>query len=49
MEKLNVKSIGQCKYACVSLGEIMLRLDPGACSYNAGKYSAQGCPGTGLS
>lgn len=29
MDKLIVKSDQDCKYACVSLGEIMLRLDPG--------------------
>jgi len=29
MEKLEIKKLNQCKYACVSLGEIMLRLDPG--------------------
>lgn len=29
MEKLEIKKLSQCKYACVSLGEIMLRLDPG--------------------
>lgn len=27
--KLNVKGLDSCRYACVSLGEIMLRLDPG--------------------
>ena len=26
---LNIKQIESCKYACVSLGEVMLRLDPG--------------------
>ncbi len=29
MEKLNIKKLGECKYACISLGEVMLRLDPG--------------------
>ena len=29
MEKLTIKSSEKCKYASVSLGEIMLRLDPG--------------------
>jgi 2-dehydro-3-deoxygluconokinase len=29
MDKLIVKSDKDCRYACVSLGEIMLRLDPG--------------------
>jgi len=29
MNKLEVKKLEDCKYACVSLGEIMLRLDPG--------------------
>ena len=29
MEKLNIKQLKECKYASVSLGEIMLRLDPG--------------------
>jgi 2-dehydro-3-deoxygluconokinase len=28
-KKLQIKSPDACKYACVSLGEIMLRLDPG--------------------
>ena len=30
MSVLNIKDPGKCKYACVSLGEVMLRLDPGA-------------------
>ncbi len=30
MNLLNIKDPGKCKYACVSLGEVMLRLDPGA-------------------
>ncbi len=29
MEKLNIKNLKECKYASVSLGEVMLRLDPG--------------------
>ncbi len=29
MEKLNIKNLDECKYTCVSLGEVMLRLDPG--------------------
>ena len=29
MSKLEIKPAGSCKYDCVSLGEIMLRLDPG--------------------
>ncbi len=29
MEKLNIRKPEDCKYACVSLGEVMLRLDPG--------------------
>ena len=29
MEKLELKKLSDCKYACVSLGEVMLRLDPG--------------------
>lgn len=29
MSYLKIKSLDECKYACVSLGEIMLRLDPG--------------------
>jgi len=29
MDKLEIKPLKECKYACVSLGEIMLRLDPG--------------------
>ena len=29
MSKLVIKPLEQCRYACVSLGEIMLRLDPG--------------------
>ena len=29
MEKLKIKKLEECKYACVSLGEVMLRLDPG--------------------
>ena len=29
MEKLKIRNQEECRYACVSLGEIMLRLDPG--------------------
>ncbi len=29
MKKLEVKKLEECKYACISLGEVMLRLDPG--------------------
>ncbi|MCK4920739.1 MAG: sugar kinase [Bacteroidales bacterium] len=29
MEILKIKDLSKCKYACISLGEIMLRLDPG--------------------
>ena len=29
MEKLKIKKLEECKYASVSLGEVMLRLDPG--------------------
>ncbi len=29
MSKLEIKSAESCKYQCVSLGEVMLRLDPG--------------------
>ncbi|HHV28651.1 sugar kinase [Acetivibrio mesophilus] len=29
MSVLNVKQQGSCKYDCISLGEVMLRLDPG--------------------
>lgn len=29
MESLKINSLGDCKYASVSLGEVMLRLDPG--------------------
>ena len=29
MNALNVKSKNQCKFDCISLGEVMLRLDPG--------------------
>lgn len=29
MDGLKIKNTGQCKYACVSLGEVMLRMDPG--------------------
>lgn len=29
MNKLTIKPKGECRYDCVSLGEIMLRLDPG--------------------
>jgi 2-dehydro-3-deoxygluconokinase len=29
MEKLIIKELKDCRYACVSLGEVMLRLDPG--------------------
>jgi len=29
MEKLIIRDLKSCRYACVSLGEIMLRLDPG--------------------
>jgi 2-dehydro-3-deoxygluconokinase len=29
MNKLTVKDKKECKYDCVSLGEVMLRLDPG--------------------
>ena len=28
-EALNIKSKGGCRWDCVSLGEVMLRLDPG--------------------
>ncbi len=29
MESMHIKEIRNCKYACIALGEIMLRLDPG--------------------
>jgi 2-dehydro-3-deoxygluconokinase len=29
MGRLKIKSLDQCTYACVSLGEVMLRMDPG--------------------
>lgn len=29
MESLKIRELKDCKYACVSLGEVMLRLDPG--------------------
>jgi len=29
MKSLEIKKLENCKYACVSLGEVMLRLDPG--------------------
>lgn len=29
MEKLTIKNLEECKYACISLGEVMLRMDPG--------------------
>lgn len=29
MKALNIKKLEECTYACVSLGEVMLRLDPG--------------------
>jgi len=29
MKKLVIKDLQDCKYACVSLGEVMLRMDPG--------------------
>lgn len=29
MKSLEIKKLEDCKYACVSLGEVMLRLDPG--------------------
>ena len=29
MENLKIKKLSECKYACISLGEVMLRLDPG--------------------
>ncbi len=29
MSKLEIKKLENCKYASVSLGEVMLRLDPG--------------------
>ena len=29
MEKLKIKNLDECKYASISLGEVMLRLDPG--------------------
>ncbi len=29
MKKMDIRKLAECKYACVSLGEIMLRLDPG--------------------
>lgn len=30
MSVLSIKNAKECKYACISLGEVMLRLDPGA-------------------
>jgi len=29
METLKIKALSDCKYSCISLGEVMLRLDPG--------------------
>ncbi len=29
MSKLEIKKLKECRYASVSLGEVMLRLDPG--------------------
>ena len=29
MENMEIRDLGNCKYACISMGEIMLRLDPG--------------------
>ncbi len=29
MNNLNIRDLNSCKYACISLGEVMLRLDPG--------------------
>lgn len=38
MEKLIIKDLKQCKYACISLGEIMLRLDPGEGRINTTRH-----------
>ena len=29
MSKMNIKPSSECTYDCISLGEVMLRLDPG--------------------
>ncbi|MCF8391918.1 MAG: sugar kinase, partial [Bacteroidales bacterium] len=38
MGKLNIKEMNQCKYACISLGEIMLRLDRGEGRINTTRH-----------
>ncbi|MCK4749034.1 MAG: sugar kinase, partial [Bacteroidales bacterium] len=38
MEKLVIKKLEDCTYACVSLGEIMLRLDPGEGRVNTARW-----------
>lgn len=38
MGKLEIKSLDQCAYACVSLGEVMLRMDPGEGRVNTTRY-----------
>jgi 2-dehydro-3-deoxygluconokinase len=38
MSALNVKKLEDCKYACVSLGEVMLRLDPGEGRINSARH-----------
>ncbi len=37
MEKLAIKKLEDCKYSCVSLGEVMLRLDPGEARINTAR------------
>jgi 2-dehydro-3-deoxygluconokinase len=38
MEKLKIKKLEKCKYASVSLGEVMLRLDPGEGRVNTARH-----------
>lgn len=33
MAKMNIKPKSECTYDCISLGEVMLRLDPGKVAY----------------
>ncbi|HER09675.1 MAG TPA: sugar kinase [Bacteroides sp.] len=37
MAKLEIKALHDCRYACVSLGEVMLRLDPGEARINSAR------------
>ena len=37
MDKLVIKKLEDCRYASVSLGEVMLRLDPGESRINTAR------------